>query len=525
MQFDFSKVRVHTDNEADKMNQDLRARAFTHGQDIYFGASQYNTQSIEGKRLIAHELAHVLQQSPSLQRTIGNRAVGRLLRAYGARNTVQRRILVNSPGPQHQLSADERNRLLRPGRSSQRDVQIISRNYQLAHRIVADMEATRDDLVFSDMYQLRSELIKRLTYSVAMTATQQGGREWPAFGYPRRGKVCSYGPRVNFAAKEYWTPRVPDIGDANGYGQRLPDPCSRRDQRNPRHPEPGDPPNSGYEFQLTPRGRADGYQALMSLFVPQSRARRRNRTLIHCDHLASLLHYRSFAAALGEQEFNRRVRTLRDPQNPAAGYIIPLNLRWDGFIDIGRRAQQRESMHLYRTEPSTEVRRRDDLVIGDHVVFFNHILYDFLMDIAGQRGDWRLENAILVDRRGNNDLFQGHGTPRLTELGMKRELSREFNTIVSAALDELRANFAAKQSQFPGVLHRVGNRYFIRGIELPAQTNWQIRQIGNNAADLAEIPGLYNPRSFDIVGGRPTYSPGTRQLWPVWRPIESRANY
>lgn len=63
MQHDFSKVSVHTDNESAQMNQELKARAFTHGRDIYFGAGQYNTQTTVGKRLLAHELTHVVQQN------------------------------------------------------------------------------------------------------------------------------------------------------------------------------------------------------------------------------------------------------------------------------------------------------------------------------------------------------------------------------------------------------------------------------------------------------------------------------
>jgi hypothetical protein len=60
---DFSGVRVHTDTEAVQMNRDLRARAFTHGEDIYFNAGQYNPQSQTGKRLLAHELTHTIQQT------------------------------------------------------------------------------------------------------------------------------------------------------------------------------------------------------------------------------------------------------------------------------------------------------------------------------------------------------------------------------------------------------------------------------------------------------------------------------
>jgi len=62
MQQDFSQVRVHIDNEAAQMNRELGAQAFTHGRDIYFSPGQYNPASIEGKRLLAHELTHVVQQ-------------------------------------------------------------------------------------------------------------------------------------------------------------------------------------------------------------------------------------------------------------------------------------------------------------------------------------------------------------------------------------------------------------------------------------------------------------------------------
>ena len=59
---DFSNVKIHTDSNAIQMNQQLNAKAFTNGSDIYFNQGQYNTQSSEGKHLLAHELTHVVQQ-------------------------------------------------------------------------------------------------------------------------------------------------------------------------------------------------------------------------------------------------------------------------------------------------------------------------------------------------------------------------------------------------------------------------------------------------------------------------------
>jgi len=59
---DFSGVKVHTDNESVQMNRELGAKAFTHGSDIYFNAGEYSPESGEGKRLLGHELTHVVQQ-------------------------------------------------------------------------------------------------------------------------------------------------------------------------------------------------------------------------------------------------------------------------------------------------------------------------------------------------------------------------------------------------------------------------------------------------------------------------------
>jgi hypothetical protein len=69
MQADFQGVRVHTDAESHQLNRSLQAQAFTHGQDIYMGEGKYNPGSSQGQHLLAHELAHVVQQTgPGVQR-------------------------------------------------------------------------------------------------------------------------------------------------------------------------------------------------------------------------------------------------------------------------------------------------------------------------------------------------------------------------------------------------------------------------------------------------------------------------
>lgn len=59
---DFDDVRVHTDANAAKLSNRFKARAFTVGQDIAFGAGEYRPGTLVGDSLIAHELAHVIQQ-------------------------------------------------------------------------------------------------------------------------------------------------------------------------------------------------------------------------------------------------------------------------------------------------------------------------------------------------------------------------------------------------------------------------------------------------------------------------------
>lgn len=67
---DFSNVNIHTDQNAAQMSQELGAKAFAHGNDIYFNKGQYNPESSEGKHLLAHELTHTIQQKGMVQKKV-----------------------------------------------------------------------------------------------------------------------------------------------------------------------------------------------------------------------------------------------------------------------------------------------------------------------------------------------------------------------------------------------------------------------------------------------------------------------
>ncbi len=58
---DLSGVNIHTGDKAHEMSESINAKAFAYGNDIYFKDGNYNPQSEEGKELLAHEVAHVVQ--------------------------------------------------------------------------------------------------------------------------------------------------------------------------------------------------------------------------------------------------------------------------------------------------------------------------------------------------------------------------------------------------------------------------------------------------------------------------------
>ncbi|MFN5263923.1 MAG: DUF4157 domain-containing protein [Pseudanabaena sp.] len=102
---DFRGVKVHTDAQSDQLNQSIQAKAFTTGQDVFFGQGAYEPRSRGGQELITHELTHVVQQkggaSPSTGNTIqrqnavlassyeGSQAVKKVLMAGGYSDRAQ----------------------------------------------------------------------------------------------------------------------------------------------------------------------------------------------------------------------------------------------------------------------------------------------------------------------------------------------------------------------------------------------------------------------------------------------------
>ncbi|HEY5749330.1 MAG TPA: DUF4157 domain-containing protein [Chryseolinea sp.] len=72
--YDFGKVKIHNDAPAHASSRNINALAYTHGEHIVFGEGQYQPHTTPGKKLLAHELTHVVQQgsagSSSLQQSV-----------------------------------------------------------------------------------------------------------------------------------------------------------------------------------------------------------------------------------------------------------------------------------------------------------------------------------------------------------------------------------------------------------------------------------------------------------------------
>jgi hypothetical protein len=68
---DFSRVRVHTDAKAAESARDVNAYAYTAGQHVVFGAGTYTPETDAGRKLLAHELTHTIQQNMAVQTSAG----------------------------------------------------------------------------------------------------------------------------------------------------------------------------------------------------------------------------------------------------------------------------------------------------------------------------------------------------------------------------------------------------------------------------------------------------------------------
>ncbi|RCJ29429.1 hypothetical protein A6770_22115 [Nostoc minutum NIES-26] len=114
---DFSRVRVHTDAKAADSAKAVNALAYTVGQNIVFDKGQYAPETITGKKLIAHELTHTVQQQ-------------------GVNSTSQSIAGINQPGDAAEREADQVTERMIPG-------DFLSSTANVADGVLQRMASTR----------------------------------------------------------------------------------------------------------------------------------------------------------------------------------------------------------------------------------------------------------------------------------------------------------------------------------------------------------------------------------------------
>lgn len=398
---DFSKVKIHTGEPAARSARALGALAYTVGDSIVFSSGSYAPQSTEGRRLLAHELTHVVQQTGATK----------------SPRAVQRKVVRNKV----EMNPKDRRAFLKAHKWT---------NPAFASQVMEEMAAGDDAFDFADDDELKEEIVKRTSTVHHMEESQQQiptkipGDKRSAFGYPFNAASELYGPRVNYAAKDYWEPPVPDNYSLrtnkakNAQLRSLP----RSERCSVYGDQCGD-----YGWKLTGKGKSDPYHALGKLFVPQQPHK---RTLIHCDYLISVVNFMSLADALGAAEFNKRI---------AAFGAEKIVLKWNAFLDLHDISFLRDPAGTRTSAPTAGLKSTQrvkptsekDIILGDHVVFFNHIAYDAINTGIGNA--WRLENAVFVERERGQDVFLGHGSGYLTARAMKNKLAAEFNKVIGIA--------------------------------------------------------------------------------------------
>lgn len=440
---DFSAVRIHTGSAADSSAEEIDAKAYTLGHHLVFANQQFRPESLEGRRLLAHELTHVVQQTGA-----GSEPA----------KTPQRKVILKGA----EMSSKERQTFLKGKKWASK---------RRATEVIEDMAGADDKFDFKDEAELETEIVKRVSTVQHMieSQTSSGTKEKgvrSGFGYPFTGESVLYGPRVNYAARDFWEPGPPD-----GYALRTDKKKNETLIKSPRRERCkvyGDQCSS-YSFKLTDKGKADPYHAIAYLFSQQPAHK---RSLIHCDYLVSVVNFMSFADSIKESEFNKRVAAY-GPQK--------IVLRWNAFEDlqteffakvrVGSTDQwvRRAGMgSLQKVSPTSE----KDLVVGDHVIFYNHLAYDLINRKIGNA--WRLENAVLIEKnKQKKDVFLGHGSGRKTADELRAKLAEEFNDVAKPALDlvaktksknkkiadDARATLASKYPK----IEEAGNEWRIRG--------------------------------------------------------------
>lgn len=357
---------------------------------------------------------------------------------------------------------------------------------ETAEKILQEiLSVTGDRLDFADLEELRTEVFKRMRVSQLMKESQgkTSTGHVEAFDYPenmKSGDHCENfagqgtvgNARVNKAARQYWSGPYFD-------------------------------PTNIYYFKLSEAGKQDAFAALTSLFTPQNTIC--DKTLIHCDYLVNVIEYRVYAESIGREKFNNLVR------NGA----VTLWLTYSGFppLHATDRGKSPKQLSFQLVTPKS----KQELIIGDHTIFWNHLAFDGL-NSAAFNSPWRLENAVLIDQKTNGEnLFEGHGAGPDTEHEMLKDLAEAYNGMAKILLkitsdyDDGLIDEDKFHNKFPNV-QKDGERWVV--VDPGRDQRRKGKKVPLRLADESTpekdpyLPGLRDPADFS-------------KLWPVDRPVES----
>jgi len=374
----FSKVRIHTGNSAEILCKKLNAKAFATGKNIFFGNGYYYPDTKEGKKLIAHELTHVVQQKGS-QVPCAKKSSGKLAKMFIKENTGNNRLQRTLT-----IGGSSWNQ-----RKARRFVHRKARSYRgRMKRIAKMMVASSLPFAFTNKKLFLMYLKRRVYMIVGMYLVNRRRNRKKCCGYDRG----SLTPRVNRRARTYWV--------KSGTGH--------------------------YHFDLSiPKGKNYADRAIRFLFVPQRR--KRNRTLIDCTHFATVVHYYGMMKSMGARTFRQRVKNnalivkIRDPSDLKEFSLF-----------AHAKTQATSSGILTEVQPTS----KDDYIPGDFVYFRNHLVYSNLQNKvrnppAGTTcpnrsrscpGVWMGEHAVYRGKKGGTRMYQGHGIGIRSEKSINNSL-------------------------------------------------------------------------------------------------------
>ena len=509
---DFNKVKIHTGSESIQMNKELNSKAFTHRSNIYFNKGQFNTDSPDGKRLLAHELTHTIQQGYAIQKkknsensdmhatqNRSNDKSGVLTNEVSSLKNESYYPLLSFKEESEQDSFDDNFLKIDP-KSIQR--QNITQNLdQQSFSGPIEEEAKIEELTSQIMPKREPNLIQK---KVNIKGKDQKYKRWRNRRFRRwlrrkqkkrqlRKTMLAIYKEMNKSKRDYSFYNsenmyrfllkraylIIQMGHVNKKkdGKKC---CGYARPRNKYKYQVnaearkywvnrGTSGQKEKEFDLTKLGEKYADIAIKKLFVPQRR--KSKRTLTDCTRIIVALHYYSLMKTLGEKKFRNLVRQGKLKVSIARPWEKPVAYRIKGVVNPGG---------VVNTEYVDSVSK---LIPGDHVYFWNHYTYPDLTNALKKRRTsgckqkcsdiWRGEHAVYMGKKKGKRIFQGHGTGKLSETRLKRTLLRYYNCHVEEALN-CRPPLKRIKTKDPKTKKRI---------------NYRVRKL-----TFKEIPGLFDPK-------------------------------